>query len=194
MARTPAFDYDEKLQQAMHLFWEKGFEATSMQEVADRLELNRSSIYNTYGSKHDLYLAALDQYRQSGLRVLREHLQGAPAALAGLHQAFEQVANETLQSTDGCFMTNAAAERAASDRAIQTRTCKSLDAMRALFEEAVRQAQEEGDISPSRDARAIGCYLTNAYTGIRVMARTNPSETVLRSIVRETLRSLTCTD
>jgi TetR/AcrR family transcriptional repressor of nem operon len=63
MARPKEFDKDEALQKAMNVFWCRGFEATSMQDVVDAMGIKRQSLYDTFGGKHQLYLAALDRYR-----------------------------------------------------------------------------------------------------------------------------------
>lgn len=193
MPRPLQFDRDEKVEEAMELFWEQGFEATSMQDIVDRLDLNRSSIYNTFGGKHALYLEALDRYRRMGLLVLRRQLRNAPTALEGLRRAFDAVAEESFRSSDGCFVANASLERNTSDPDTKERTCSSIREMRALFREAIQRAQEEGDVDPSRDATALGRYLTNAYNGIRLTAKTEPDEEVVRDIVEETLRGVAST-
>lgn len=190
MSRTLSFDRDEKIRQAMELFWEKGYEATSMQDVSERLGLNRSSIYNTFGGKHDLYLEALDRYRRAGLQALRRQLQEAPTAAEGLRQAFDAVCRDAVERADGCLMTNASVECASRDPDVRARGQESLDAMRSLFQEAVERAQREGDVPASRNAQALGRYLTNAYNGIRVTAKSDPPEPVVRDIARETLLGL----
>lgn len=190
MSRTLTFDRTEKVWEAVKLFSEQGYEATSMQDVADRLGLNRSSIYNTFGSKHDLYLEALDVYRQKGLRALRTQLTDAPTAIDGIRAAFEAVAREALTSSDGCLITNASVERTACDPAVKARTEESLEEMRTLFQDAVEHAQREGDVDPSRDAQALGRCLTNAYNGLRVTAKSEPCDDVVHDIVRETLHCL----
>ncbi len=71
MSRTAGFDYEEKLAVARELFWEKGYAATTLHNLVDALQLNRSSIYNTYGSKHALFIACLKSYTQLKLAEYR---------------------------------------------------------------------------------------------------------------------------
>lgn len=194
MPRSPTFDRDEKLEEAMQLFWEQGYEATSVQDLVDHLGLNRSSLYNTFGGKHDLYLEALDRYRQSGSQTLRQHLRDAPTALDGIRRAFAAVAEQATENECGCFTTNAAVERAACDPSTRERACDTFRTMRALFREAVEQAQAEGAVPTGRDPEALGRYLTNAYNGLYLTAKTCPSADVVQDIVDETLHGLTGTD
>ncbi len=65
MARTKDFDEQEVLKKAVCLFWNKGYNATSMQDLVDQLGISRSSLYDTYGDKHTLYLKALEEYQQT---------------------------------------------------------------------------------------------------------------------------------
>jgi TetR/AcrR family transcriptional repressor of nem operon len=190
MPRSPTFDRDQKLEEAMELFWEQGYEATSVQDLVDHLDLNRSSLYNTFGGKHDLYLEALDRYRQSGNRALKQHLRDAPTALDGIRRAFAAVAEQATENECGCFTTNATVECATRDPSTQERACETFRTMRVLFREAVERAQDEGTIDAERDAEALGRYLTNAYNGLYLTAKTCPSADVVDDIVDETLRCL----
>lgn len=174
----------------MELFREQGYEATSVQDLVDHLDLNRSSLYNTFGGKHDLYLEALDHCRQSERRALCQHLREAPTALGGIRRAFAAVAESVTGDPCGCLTTNATVECATRDPSTQERACETLNSMYTLFQEAVEQAQEEGTIDPDRDAEALGQYLTNAYNGIYLTAKTCPSPDVIQNIVQETLRGL----
>ena len=117
MPRSPTFDRDAKVEQAMQLFWEKGYESTSVQDLVDHLGLNRSSLYNAFGGKHELYLEALDRYRREDIEWLQEQLREAPTAVEGIRQAFVAVAERATESCCGCFTTNAAVECAPRDAA-----------------------------------------------------------------------------
>ena len=63
MARTKEFDVDAALDRAIELFWAQGYEATSLNDLLDHMEIGRQSLYDTFGDKHALFLAALDRYR-----------------------------------------------------------------------------------------------------------------------------------
>jgi len=190
MSRPPSFDRAEKVEEAMHLFREQGYEATSVQDLVDHLGLNRSSLYNAFGGKHDLYLEALDHCRRAEREALSVHLREASTAIGGIRRAFEGVVEQVKSDPCGCLTTNATVECATSDPSTQERACETLSAMQSLFRDTVERAQEAGDIDPSRDAEALGHYLTNAYNGLYLTAKTCPSADVLEAIVAETLRGL----
>ena len=191
MARPASFDRDEKLKEAMRLFWRQGYEATSVQDLVDHLGLNRSSLYNAFGGKHDLYLEALDHYRRAGRRALQQHLREAPTPIAGIRHAFEAVAAQATERQWGCFVANAAVECAPRDPDTEARAADTFEEMRALFREAVEQAQAAGTIASTRDPEALGRSLTNAFYGLHLTAKTNPPPSVVDDIVDETIRGLT---
>lgn len=190
MPRSPAFDRNEKIEEAMDLFWEQGYEATSVQDLVDHLGLNRSSLYNTFGGKHELFLEALDHYRRRDREDLRRRLRDAPTAMAGIRRAFEAVAERAVESPCGCFTANVAVECAPHDPCARERACEAFRATRRLFQKAVERAQEEGVVPSSRNAPALARFLTNAYNGIHLTAKTGPSPEVVQNIVDETLRGL----
>ena len=176
----------------MQLFWEQGYEATSVQDLVDHLELNRSSLYNAFGGKHELFLEALDRYREQDVCVLRDRLQEAPTALDGIRRAFAAVGERATEKTCGCFTANVAVECGPRDAHAQKRACETFREMRTLFESAVERAQKEGDVPESRDPEALSRYLINAYNGIHLIAKTEPSQEMVRDVVEETIRGMQC--
>jgi len=82
MGRTKNFDESRVLDKALEVFWKKGFNATSIQDLVDHLGINRASIYDTYGDKHQLYLASLKRYRQQTSSWLLQQIRSEKSALA----------------------------------------------------------------------------------------------------------------
>jgi TetR/AcrR family transcriptional repressor of nem operon len=190
MPRAKEFDPDEVLEQAMDLFWEQGYEATSAQDLVDHLGIGRSSLYSTFGSKRDLYLQALDRYRQRGADELRQARQDEDSAKATLQRVFTATVEAMTESQRGCFVANATAERAACDDAVGKRVDESLEHLQETFADLVRQGQEQGTIPADRDATAVGRFLAVVQYGLRVTARTGPSEEALRDAVTVALSVL----
>ncbi|MEU9384414.1 helix-turn-helix domain-containing protein, partial [Streptomyces sp. NPDC048279] len=130
MARTKAFDPDAVLQSALELFWRRGYEATSMTDLIEHLGIGRASIYAAFGSKHELYLRAVDRYiemRDPG--ILQELSQPGPVlpAVRAVVRRFaaEATAPEVRQA--GCLVTNTAAELGPHDPAAARRVESSWD-------------------------------------------------------------------
>lgn len=191
MARPKAFDTDETLKRAMTVFQAKGFEATSIQDLVERLGINRQSLYDTFGDKQALYLACLEHYRCSTRRPFAECLEG-PLPLRKAFGNLFAMAVDRLRDPAGspCLMAHAALERATDDPA--TRACveQNLAQIFALFEARIRRAQADGELGPGHEPVALARYLQNALHGLQITARSGASRDDLEGVVRVTLSVL----
>ena len=175
----------------MEQFWTCGYAATSVQDLVEATGLSRSSLYDTFGGKQALYLAALDHYRQQGTQALCAELEAEGSSLEAIRRVFEQVACDCAAGTSGCFVANAMVERAARDPETGRRAAESLSYMQAAFAAAARRAQTDGEVPASRDAEALGRFLTNAYYGLRATARVGLDRRALDDVIQATLAALT---
>ncbi|MFB6232125.1 MAG: TetR/AcrR family transcriptional regulator [Salinibacter sp.] len=190
MPRTKEFDPDEVLEQAMRLFWENGFEATSAQDLVDRTGLNRSSLYNTFGSKQELYLRALDHYRQQDVDMFGRLLDQSDSARAAIRHLLEEAIPTCDEDQRGCFVASATVERAHCDAETRERVCDSFSQMRDGFEALVEHGQAQGEIPEERDPEALAHLLANTYFGMQTMAKLGLPADVFNDVVDETLRGL----
>ena len=112
MARTKDFDEDEVLQKAVCLFWHKGYNGTSMQDLVDGLGISRSSIYDTYGDKHALFVKTLQRYEESVYEKVVEIVNQTAPAKEIIKQLLNFITSELLNDEQhkGCFLVNAAIE------------------------------------------------------------------------------------
>ena len=173
MPRHKEFNPDQALDSAMETFWEQGYEATSVQDLVDRMGINRFSLYETFGSKHDLFLKALERYgEQMGSSVLAD-LVGSGEGIASIRAYFTYLVDH-LASPAGrkaCLMVNSMAELAGEDRAVRSRCMLNVKNLESALQVAVERAQSLGEIDRDRDARALAEYLaTNAF-GLNVLAK-----------------------
>ncbi len=190
MPRTKEFDPETVLEKAMELFWEQGFEATSAQDLVDRTGLNRSSLYNTFGSKQELYLRALDHYRQQGNEAFEHLLDQFDSAQAAIRYLLEDGAPDAKEDTRGCFLASATVERAHCDDETRERIRESFAQMREGFEALVEHGQAQGEFSEDRDPRAVAYSLANAYFGMQTLAKLGLPTAVFEEVVEETLEGL----
>jgi len=191
MPRPREFDLDAVLDRAMQQFWEDGYERTSVQDLVEATGLSRSSLYETFGSKHDLYLAALDRYRNRETKQLIEQLEDGTSPLDCIRSVFDRARTACTQDDGlGCFVVNAAMERARCDEDIGRRTAASLQGMENAFAMAVRRGQRQGDIDDTLDPVAAGRFLANAYRGMYVTARLRADRAVLDDVIESTLSTL----
>jgi TetR/AcrR family transcriptional repressor of nem operon len=192
MARHKEFDQDRALEQAMAIFWHKGYAATSIQDLVDYMGIGRRSLYDTFNSKHDLYVAALDRYR--ALARNSPMLSGEPMASpkGAIRKIFEGFVAEAVGDRDrkGCFIVNSAVELAGLDDAVTIRSREGFRDLESIFQGLLQQAQEAKELSADQDTEALAQYLTNAVFGIRVMSKMNPDRQVLSNVVNLTLSIL----
>ncbi len=191
MARCKAFDPDDALLGAMDVFQAKGFEATSIQDLVDRLGISRQSLYDTFGDKQALWMACLERYRQAGRKVFAELLEGPLPLRKALGGLFQQMVDRLL-SPEGraCLMAHAALERAVDDPATRACVGRNLNQLFGLFETRLRRARADGELGPAQDPAALARYFQNAIHGLQVTARSGASRDDLEGIVRVTLSVL----
>lgn len=181
MARVREFDTDAAVAQAMGLFWERGYEATSLHDLTKALGIGRGSLYAAFGSKDGLYQAALERYREDLARpMLRALSAGADirASLRGVLTGLvaDSVADERRR---GCMVVNAAAERVPHDPATSRMVRDVLQAIEDALAEALSAARERGELPEGKDPRALAGFLVIWINGLRVAAKANPDEIAL---------------
>ncbi|MEV5429012.1 TetR/AcrR family transcriptional regulator [Streptomyces sp. NPDC052701] len=193
MARTKEFDPDAALQAALELFWQRGYEATSMSDLVTHLGIGRASIYATFGSKHELYLKALEHYQRERLpRMLRELSRPGPVlpAVRALVRAYAaEAAAEDLRGR-GCFVTNTAAELAPRDPAAARQVERNWDHLETVLHSALVRAQARGELSAGRDPLALARMLLVLLQGLRVVGKASPDPARVRDAAEQALALL----
>ncbi|MFQ5775406.1 MAG: TetR/AcrR family transcriptional regulator [Kiloniellaceae bacterium] len=192
MGRPREFDENEALERAMEVFWAKGYEAASLQDLTEAMGLSRSSFYETFGSKHALFLAAIERYGDIIARRLEADLAGCRPAREAIARVFEIAVETAVDEGDlrGCFLGNCAVEVSPNDPAAAAQVRAGLARIEDKFYQAVRRGQNAGEIPTERDARALARYLVGSLNGLRVTAKANPDAAALRDIVRIVLAAL----
>lgn len=185
MARTKDFDEEEVLDKAMNLFWDKGYNGTSMQDLVDGLGISRSSLYDTFGDKHSLFIRALENYRQNAGKQMSELIANSPSAKAAVRTMLDNNVNELVKDKQhkGCFLVNASVEMASHDPEVSAMLCQNDSQVEGYFYEAIRKGQESGEISEQKDARALARFILNAIKGIRVTAKSVSDRKMFEDII-----------
>ena len=184
MARPKAFDRDQALLAAMQVFWVKGYEATSLEELLAAMRIGRQSLYDTFGDKRALFMEALAHYRELTDAYLRGCLADAPTVKAAFQRLFMQVVDEPEEhQRRGCLLVNSAVELAPHDPATAQLVVAYQRATERLFRQALEMAQARGELAADRDVRALARYLVSAMQGLRVMAKADPNKAALRDVV-----------
>jgi TetR/AcrR family transcriptional repressor of nem operon len=192
MARPREFNRDEVLERAMQVFWSKGYAATSMRDLTEAMGLSKSSLYDTFGSKHDLFLESIDFYRDNVTIQVRSVAELEKPAMQVIAAVLGRAVDRILEPNGrrGCFLNNCAVEIGPIDDKAAERLRAGFGVMEETFLRLVRRAQLEGAISPTRDALSLARYLTSTVNGIMVIGKANPDRAVLDDIVRVAMASL----
>lgn len=192
MARTKDFDEDEVLVKAVRLFWHKGYNGTSMQDLVDGLGISRSSLYDTYGDKHALFIKALDSYKKSAADKMQGIIDHSASAKDAIKQLLEMTTNDLIcdQQHKGCFLINAAVEVAPHDKEVSNIICQNDQQIEGFFYDAIKKGQNSGEISNKQDARALARFIFNTVKGIRVSAKAVTDKSIFDDITKLTLSVL----
>lgn len=192
MARPRAFDEGAVLDAALRCFWERGYEATSVRDLAASMGLTGASLYNAFGDKHALYERALARYATDsvGERIRRLESSGlAPrAAIAGFFA--EVVERSDDPQMKGCMVVNAAVELGPHDPQIRAAAAATLGEIEAFMARQVAAGQKDGSLSRRQTPQDTARMLLAVLLGIRVLARTRPDRATLEAAIRPALAAL----
>ncbi|MFI0407911.1 TetR/AcrR family transcriptional regulator [Actinomadura sp. 3N508] len=189
MARTKEFDPDEALGRALDLFWERGYEATSMADLVARLGVARASIYATFGGKHELYLKAFEHYLRTTDPSVAEAVSQPGPVLPQVRALVEAYAAESSRDRPrhGCFVVNTAVELAARDPEAARLVEASWTFLEASLTSALTRARAQGELPGDRDPRALARFLVVFLQGLRVLGRAPADDDRIRDATREAL-------
>jgi TetR/AcrR family transcriptional repressor of nem operon len=190
VARTKEFDREHALDRAMHLFWERGYEATSLAELLAAMAIGRQSMYDTFGDKRALFLAALRRYIDRA-EVAHACLERASSVKRAIRDLFESIAHERPKDQRrGCLGITTSVELAPHDPEI----AKLLAARQRVLEDhlyrALDRGRSTGELGRDKDPRELARFLVAALAGLRIAATTDPGSPALHDIVRVTLQVL----
>ncbi len=192
MPKKELFDNEEVLKKALSLFWEKGYNGTSISDLETATGINRSSIYNTYGDKNEFFLKALELYESIQKASSDNHFNNAQSPLAAIRRLFEGLTTEVLSDDKkkGCFIINTTTELANQDPSLNQFLIKRKNAYVNTFTSLIKKAQAAGEIPVEKDARAIALYLFCSLQGLRITGMLSLSKKELRQITDHILSTL----
>lgn len=183
MARPKAFDREEALQQAMQLFWEKGYASTSMQDLVDRMGIGRASLYDTFGSKQDLFHEAIALYADRMTVNFFEPLSRPGPAPKVVRDFLQSVVDSHLDGTACCCLV---VKTAISDPPDEETAEACRDFTKRMEDAYYRLLVREGFERP----RALARFLTHSTQTIGVTATMRPDRRVLSDIIKTTVSVL----
>jgi TetR/AcrR family transcriptional repressor of nem operon len=192
MARKIEFDKNQALQKAMRLFWEKGYEASSIEDLVQAMEINRFSIYNTFGDKKALFLKALKYYRDSVLAKLIAPLKEDLPAKICLDNYLTNMSKQLSSSSGslGCFIQRTGQSYIAGEQEVGVLLLSMLDELRSALVNIVKRSIEENGLKGLHQYEIIVDFILSQIQGLIVLRRSGKKRVafdsqidVLKSIV-----------
>ncbi|MEC3916082.1 TetR/AcrR family transcriptional regulator [Nocardia sp. CDC160] len=190
MARPKQFDEDRAVDAAMRAFWTAGYEGTSTQDLCAATGLGRSSIYNTFSSKKDLFERALRRYMADKNAGTFAVLDGPGSARERLRALLWQVIDAPDDDPLGCLVVNATVELGQRDKEIAQLLRLDQERRLSALTAAIAAGQRDGDIDKRRDATELAHFMIATIGGMRVAARGGADRRTLEAIANTALDCL----
>ena len=189
MGRTRQFDEDKALAAAMHLFWEKGFSATSMQDLEQATGLKRTSIYNTFGNKRLLFQKTLALYTLQVEELLASIMDEAPTCREAMGRWLSAVIamHFSEETPGGCLMILSVLEGSQHDEETKDMAAALFHRERDMVQTRLQRGVDQGDLPQDFDCLAVAGAMAAASSGIMVLAMANYPRHALEEIGRATL-------
>ncbi|MDP9076340.1 MAG: TetR/AcrR family transcriptional regulator [Bacteroidota bacterium] len=173
MARTKDFDELEILDKAISIFWRRGYNGTSMEELVNGLGISRSSLYDTYGNKHSLFVKALERSHTKALHRMNRILHQFTSAKEAIKQLLELTKGDLVGDLkqDGCFWVNAAVEIVPYDQEVENIIALYNQQVEGVFCSALTRGQDKGEIPLCINRMATSRFFVSTVKGLSVVAR-----------------------
>jgi AcrR family transcriptional regulator len=189
MVGTKQFDHDTVVDRAMTLFWRKGYGRTSIHDLEKATRLRRGSLYNAFGDKQGLFVAALKRYETIvGPERIKQLSNPDPyRAIEGFLDTVVTQMSEPSRPR-GCLHTNTSLEFPnAPDEVLRIIAERTAGIEGAIYV-VLRRAQAEGKLDPGADARALARFYLSVAKGIGVLHKVFGDGSALRDIVKVAMR------
>ncbi|MEM9675191.1 MAG: TetR/AcrR family transcriptional regulator [Bacteroidota bacterium] len=185
MARPRKFDENEVLDRALSIFWEKGYHATSYEDLVERMGINRASMYNTFGDKHQLFTLALQRYREKSQASFAHWKDDHRTIQETIRMILDEAVQESLTDPQrkGCMVVNATTELGNCDQDLAVIVRENQTQVESILTKLFEVAQKKGEISSDLNSQALARFYYNTFSGLRVMARANPDAETYQDVV-----------
>lgn len=189
MGRLKEFDETKAIDGAVDCFWARGYEATSVRDLAGHMGIGGASLYNAYGGKRALFVTALARYANRSMRERIARLECGGRPKEAIRAFLEEIIERSLADRDrkGCLLVNSALDVAPHDSEIGRVVAGYLEEIRAFFQRNIEVGRRAGQMPRNLDAAGVSAHLLGVLMGIRVLARAKPDRALLESVARPAL-------
>ncbi len=171
--RPIEFDPNLALTKAMEVFWCKGYEAISLVDLLDAMGISKSSFYQAFRSKHEIFERCLQMFRLRQVELMTGALQKAPSGRAFLRSMLRSAAHETTTAVPpkGCLIMNTASEFSGRDPVISKLVEDGTKCFAKVFQAAIERAQSEGEVDQSKNSQILARFMVTTMSGLKTMAK-----------------------
>ncbi len=182
-----SFDETQAIDKAINVFWQKGYEATSISNLVDGIGINKGSLYNAFKGKRQLFLMALAQYDNAIRRDMLTDLENLDDPVLAFRTLFDTLVTQAVKDDRGCFFVNTFIEFDSHEAEVQALLKKSASEFEAFFQRGIEVAQARGDLSKEINPYSAAKGLYSMVVAIRVLARGVSDESALRVVAAQAL-------
>ncbi|WP_394780043.1 TetR/AcrR family transcriptional regulator [Undibacterium sp.] len=191
MARKKEFNREDAVRKAMEVFWEKGFEAASTDDLLSGMGIGRQSMYDTFGDKRQLYLEALQHYVSDSISNLLQCMRTADSSLQALSNVLLQIATgSAAHQAKGCMGVSAVSEFGQADEDINRILASSGMLLESTLERVISDGQQKGEIRASLQPRLAAKFIATTLLGLKLSAKGGVSQQELFAIADFALEGL----
>ncbi len=193
MSRGPAkqFDPDKALYQAMKVFWAKGYAGSGLNELLDAMGISRKSLYDTYGSKRELYVQALELYVEQFIGRIVEILDADGSPMRNVRRALRFIDTSNGKPvSSGCMIGVGMGQFRSDQPEIATVLRDHLQTLEDAWYRALERAVKAGELNPQAKPRDLARMLTATAQGLALIRRVQEAPAMSRSIIRGTMATL----
>lgn len=192
IGRPREYDPAKALDAAMEIFWRRGYEGTSLNDLLIATGLSKSSFYQAFKSKHEVFRRALTRYCDDLTERLRNKLLASNSGWDFIESVMMTAVSEARESDcpRGCMIVNVATEFSNRDARIGKLVADGVKRVTEIFSAAVKRAQKEGSIPAEKDPTLLGRYLLSSLSGLRTLVKAGNSHTSIAAVVTVIMASL----
>lgn len=174
MGRKREFDFDRAIEQAMRVFWRKGYANSSLRDLLDAMGIGEGSFYHEFRSKKQLYLACLGRYNELVTQRRLAILDSEPSVRRALRKAFSAVIDEIHDPANppGCLMANSLFADVLVDKQLQRTVTREIKAFSAYFAKRLEKGRQSGELPRNFRVRPAAQSLVTFLQGIFRVAGT----------------------
>ena len=192
MPRTPEYDRSQVVDQAMAVFWERGYGKTSIGDLVTATGLKPGSLYAAFGSKKGIYLEVLEEYHRGFVVRIRDLARSGSAKMPAIRGLLQTIADDAVSGRDrrGCLSVNALLEMSTHDPDVAARLDTHNAGVRLAFADLFSAAQERGEIPEARDPMSLAAFLVSNIWGMRVMCKARADRSAMAAVIDGVMASM----